>query len=94
MSDAATPEPVRLAALAMSEGRPVSENWLYGRQACALIGFRMIDEGTMRKYRSAAFLARKATYGEDAALAWEASQKARHEEARTERRNTQQGDAA
>ena len=80
--------PCAIAARAMAEGKPVGEGWLYGRQAVELIAARLIDRETMTRYRSAAFLSRKAAYGEAAALAWEAEAKQRHEDARQIHRQT------
>jgi len=74
--------PVAIAARAMAEGKPVGEGWLYGRMAVEMIAERLVDKATMDKYRSGAFLHRKAVYGEPAALAWEAEAKARHEDAK------------
>jgi hypothetical protein len=66
----------------MQRGEPVGEGWLWGRNAVAMIARGLIDRETMQSYRSGAFLARKALYGEAAALAWEADAKDRHEVAR------------
>lgn len=74
--------PVAIAARAMAEGKPVGEGWLYGRMAVEMIAERLVDKTTMDKYRSGAFLHRKAVYGEPAALAWETEAKARHEDAK------------
>ena len=73
---------LQITADRMARGDAVGEGWLYGRAACELIRERMVDQDTMVRYRSAAFLTRKAAYGEVAALAWEADQKARHEAAK------------
>ena len=71
-----------ITARAMKEGKPVGEGWLYGRDAVTMIAARLIDEETMRKYRSGAFLARRKLYGEASALAWEVEAKSRHEDAK------------
>jgi hypothetical protein len=84
-SVAAPPEQkteLQIVADRMSRGDPVAEGWLYGRAACEIIAARMVDEPTMRRYRSAAFMARKDAYGEAAALEWERQAKQRHAEAR------------
>lgn len=73
---------VEIIGAKMARGEPVGEGWVYGAGACALIAARMVDEPTMRKYRSGAFLARRQMYGEDAALQWEAERKAAHDAAR------------
>lgn len=74
--------PVQIAAARMARGEPVGDQWLWGSMACELIASREIDEATMKRYRSGAFFAQKATYGEEAALRWEAEMKARHEAAK------------
>lgn len=71
-----------LNANRMNAGEPVSENYLYGREAVEIIARKLIDHETITKYRSAAFFARKDTQGEAAALAWEAEAKERHESAK------------
>ena len=57
-------------------------------EAVELIRRRLVDEPTMTKYRSAAFLSRKATQGEARALEWEADAKARHAAAKEMLRDT------
>ncbi|NBT33510.1 MAG: hypothetical protein EBT13_16865, partial [Rhodobacteraceae bacterium] len=66
----------------MMKGEPVGESWLYGVLACELIAGRHVDEATMTAYRSGAFFARREMYGDEAAKAWEADAKARHEAAK------------
>lgn len=66
----------------MARGEPVGEMWLYGILACEMGARRLIDETTMRAYRSGAFFARRDIYGEKEALAWEAAAKADHEKAK------------
>lgn len=82
---AVAPEPKsehQIIADRMARGEPVGEGWLYGRAACELIRQRLVDQATMSAYRSGAFFARKDEYGQDAALAWEAEAKAKHEAAK------------
>jgi len=82
---AVAPEPKsehQIIADRMARGEPVGEGWLYGRAACELIRQRLVDQATMSAYRSGAFFARKDTYGQAAALAWEAEAKAKHEAAK------------
>jgi hypothetical protein len=62
----------------MERGEGVAEDWLYGRLAVELISKRLVDQPTMERYRSAAFLGRKEVYGADAALEWEQQAKERH----------------
>lgn len=76
----ATPEAI--AARRMQRGEAVGEGWLYGVCACHLIRRGMVDRQTMERYRSGAFLARKAMFGEGPALAWEDQAKAAHEAAK------------
>lgn len=78
--------PASINARRMQRGEPVGEGWLWGTNACDLIATGLVDEATMTRYRSGAFLARKDLYGEAAALAWEAEAKARHGSARAARR--------
>lgn len=66
----------------MSRGESVGEDWLWGRLAVDLIAKGMVDQATMEAYRKAAFFARRDVQGEEAALAWEADAKERHDAAR------------
>lgn len=66
----------------MAEGEAVGEAYLYGSDAIELWARGLVDEETMRKYRSAAFFKRKDLYGHDAAIAWENDAKKRHDEAK------------
>jgi hypothetical protein len=86
--DAPAVDALRTVAAQMAEGKPVAEGWLWGRNACDLIAAKLVDQGTMNRYRSVAFHSRKALYGETAALAWEAEAKARHQSARDGYRQT------
>lgn len=74
--------PEGITARKMQRGEPVGEGWLWGANAVALIRAKLVDQQTMEKYRSGAFLARRAVYGEESALAWEAEAKERHEAAK------------
>ncbi len=76
-----------LNASRMKAGEPVGEGYLYGREAVEIIARRLIDQETMTRYRSAAFLTRKQAHGEASALAWEAEVKERHESARRDYKN-------
>lgn len=75
-----------LNANRMKAGEAVGEGYLYGREAVEMIARGLIDQETMTKYRSAAFFRRKDIHGEEAALAWEAEAKQRHEDAKTARK--------
>lgn len=71
-----------ITARRMQRGEPVGEGWLWGTNACELIRRGLVDKPTMDRYRSGAFLERRAAYGEEDALRWEAECKARHEAAK------------
>lgn len=73
----------------MKAGQPVGEGWLYGRSAVDLIKRGLVDLETMTAYRSGAFFARKGKNNDEAALAWEAEAKARHEAAKEMLRDTE-----
>ena len=75
-------DPAEMAARRMSQGEAVGEGWLYGVSACELIARGLVDEATMRKYRSEAYFSRKRAYGEEKARQWEDEAKARHEHGR------------
>lgn len=74
--------PVAIIARKMRRGEPVGEGYLWGIGAVELIARRLVDEATMRGYRIAAFNDRKAVYGDEAALRWEAEAEARHKDAK------------
>lgn len=74
--------PMEIVSAKMERGESVGDGWLWGRDAVDLIRAGKVTREVMEKYRSAAFFARKDTYGEDAALAWEAKAKAAHEAAK------------
>ncbi len=82
-------DPHEINARRMDRGEPVGEGYLYGREAVEMIRRGLVDEATMKKYRSGAFLARKATQGEASALRWEAEAKARHQAAKEMLRDTE-----
>lgn len=73
---------VEIVARKMMRGEPVGEENFWGIGAVESIAERLVDEATMRSYRMAAFNNRKSIYGEEAALAWEAEAKDRHEAAK------------
>ncbi len=75
-------QPLKVAARRMENGEPVGDGHLYGRMAVDLIAAGLVDETTMKRYRSGLFGQLKATYGETQALDMEAKLKARHEAAR------------
>lgn len=72
-----------ITANRMKAGEPVGEGYLYGADAVELIFRGLVDEPTMRKYRSAAYFNRKSIYGHDAAVSWEEAAKQRHDAARS-----------
>jgi hypothetical protein len=71
--------PEAIVGRRMTRGEPVGEGWLWGRLACELIAGRHVTREVMDRYRSGAFLARRAAYGEEAALEWEREAKDNHE---------------
>jgi hypothetical protein len=77
-----TMDPAQVAAKRMSAGEAVGEDWLYGVNACEVISRGLVDRDTMERYRSAAFLTRRAFYSEGDAFEWEAWAKKRHEDAK------------
>lgn len=81
-SSAPDMRPEAMAARRMQAGEPVGEHFLYGFCAVEMIAAGLVDEGTMRRYRSGAFLARREAYGEEAAAAWETAAKAKHDAAK------------
>ncbi|MDX5416060.1 MAG: hypothetical protein LPK88_07040 [Alphaproteobacteria bacterium] len=70
----------------MERGDAVPESFLYGREAVEMIARGLVDEVTMRKYRSAAYFRRKDLYGETEAQRWEDEGKQRHDDAKRIRR--------
>lgn len=91
--NAPTLDPMEIISRRMQRGDPVGEGHLYGIAAVELIAAGKVTEQTMKAYRSGAFMARKATYGEAAALAWETEAKARHADAKDmyRQRNAERG---
>jgi hypothetical protein len=75
-------DPALFTSNKMARGEVVGEAWLYGISACEVIARRLVSRETMEAYRSGAFLARRAMYGEEAARAWETDAKERHEAAK------------
>lgn len=71
-----------ISAARMARGEAVGECYLYGREAVEMIRRRLVDEPTMKKYRSAAFFGRKDVQGEAAALRWEAEMTDKHRAAK------------
>ncbi len=72
----------RTIADKMGRGEAVGEGWLWGIGAVELAARGLIGEETMRRYRSAAFFARRDLYGEASAHDWEDDAKDRHESAK------------
>jgi len=77
-----TVDAAEMAATAMNAGKLVGECWIWGIGAVELAARRLISAEVMQGYRSGAFFARRETYGEESALAWEAAAKSRHEDAK------------
>lgn len=74
-------DPYQITSRKMRAGEPVSEGYLWGREAVQLIARGLIDQITMENYRTGAFTARKQQYGEEHAVCWEAMAKVRHQSA-------------
>ena len=87
-------DPFETAAATMKAKQPVGEQFLWGAHAVKLIARGLIDRETMDGYRSAAFLVRKAHYGEQKALAWEDEAKERHRLAKGAFRSLRDGEGA
>lgn len=86
ISQADDVNPLRNAAKRMENGEPVGDGYLYGRLAVDLIAEGLVDEATMRRYRSGLFGMLESTYGEAKALEMEAKLKERHNDARESHR--------
>lgn len=74
-------DPYQITSKKMRAGEPVSEGYLWGREAVQLIARGLIDQITMENYRTGAFSARKQQYGAEHAVCWETEAKARHQSA-------------
>lgn len=81
-SSAKPTDSAELTAARMHRGEAVGEAWLYGILACEMIARGLIDQDTMRKYRSAAYFNRKDVYGEESARRWQAEAEDGHERAK------------
>jgi len=75
-------DPYEITSAKMRAGEPVSEGYLWGREAVQLIAGGLIDQTTMESYRTGAFMACKDQYGEPAAIQWEDAAKLRHRSAK------------
>jgi len=75
-------DPYQITSAKMRAGEPVSEGYLWGREAVQLIARGLIDQTTMESYRTGAFMACKDQYGEQAAMQWEDAAKLRHRSAK------------
>lgn len=78
----ASRDDAQIAADRMARGDVVGESWLFGICAVELEERSLVDAGVLRRYRRAAFLGRKATYGEESALRWREEREAAHDAAR------------
>ena len=81
-ADASSLDPYEITSAKMRAGEPVSEGYLWGREAVQLIARGLIDQIMMESFRTGAFMARKDQYGEDAAMRWETDSKAKHQAAK------------
>lgn len=82
LSGSASLDPAEIQAKRMKTGAGYAESSLWGIVACEIAARKLVDLETMTRCRSAAFHRRKAVYGEESALAWEADRKAEHEAAK------------
>lgn len=89
-----TLDPFEIASRKMRDGEPVGEGYLWGRQSVELIARGLVDEQTMTGYRVGMFEARKAQYGEEAAIRWEDEAKDRHRSAKEVYLSRKRGDNA
>ena len=71
-------DPYEVTSAKMRAGEPVSEGYLWGREAVQMIARGLIEQITMESYRTGAFMARKDQYGAQAAVQWEDEAKLRH----------------
>ncbi|WP_126975595.1 hypothetical protein [Frigidibacter oleivorans] len=60
------------------EGKPVGENWLYGRFAVELQLRGLVSREEVTRYRDAVYASRVAVWGEAKASAWRAEMEAQH----------------
>lgn len=74
--------PLEIASGRMKRGEPVGDGYLYGKMAVDLIAAGLVDEDTMKRYRSAWFFNAKRVFGEEKALHMEAELKLRHDAAK------------
>lgn len=61
-------DPLEINAARMNAGEAVGDQWLYGRQAVALMATGLVSAETLKKYRSGLFFAEKITLGHDEAI--------------------------
>lgn len=78
---AVTTIPATTAARRMNAGESVSDGWLYGRDAVALLRTGDVSSDLMRKYRSSLYFSTKKIYGEEKARLMEEGWIARHDAA-------------
>lgn len=74
------PAEIEHMARRMNAGEAVAESALYGVNAVQLRRAGLVDEATLRRYRSAAYFARKAAYSREEADRWQAECEAHHED--------------
>lgn len=74
-------DPLEAAARRINAGESVGDGFIYGIDAVGLVRKHGITYAQLRAYRSAAYFADKATYGEEKAKAREAARIAKHEDA-------------
>lgn len=72
---------MQIMASRINAGEAVGDEWIYGRNAVALIASGLVSSGTLRAYRSALYFAAKDVWGEDLAKGREADWLQKHEDA-------------
>lgn len=73
--------PMDIASDRMKNGDFVGDEWIYGRNAVEMMSEGLVDQETLRKYRSALYFSAKAVYGDEIAKRREAEWIAKHESA-------------
>jgi hypothetical protein len=75
------PDPLRISANRIREGRPVGDAFLYGKHAVAMMRAGLVTEDDLQKYRSALFFTMLGIHGREKAERLERAMVARHEDA-------------
>lgn len=73
--------PHQIMADRISNGKPIGDEWLYGRRAVELLTAGLVGRDDMRRYRSQLYFSMKDVWGEDVARQKEAALIRKHEDA-------------